>query len=110
LLENLLENADMDVHRGSRLSVNKNRNSIEIMAKILSLSNPGAKATYIMYRANLNHGLLQKYIQILMESGLLKKEGNLYSRTEKGTAFVLKYKELKSYIAKETSRNLFHML
>lgn len=104
-----MENADMAMHRGSRLSVNKNRNSIEIMAKILSLANPEAKATHIMYRANLNHGLLQKYIQVLIESGLLKKEGNLYSRTEKGTAFVLKYRELKSYIAKETRRNLSHM-
>ena len=103
MLENLLEKADMDMHRGSRLSANKNRNAIEIMAKILSLANPEAKATYIMYGANLNHELLQKYLQVLMENGLLKKEGNLYSRTEKGTAFVIKYRELKSYIAKETS-------
>jgi predicted transcriptional regulator len=93
----------MAMYRRSRLSVSKNRNAIEIMAKILSLSNPEAKATYIMYGANLNHELLQKYLQILMENGLLKKEGNLYYRTEKGTAFVIKYRELRSYIAKEKS-------
>jgi predicted transcriptional regulator len=99
----------MAMYKKGRPSVNKNRNAIEIMAKILSLANPEAKATYIMYGANLNHELLQKYIQLLMENGLLKKEGNVYSRTEKGTAFLLKYKELKSYIEKETNRSLFHM-
>jgi predicted transcriptional regulator len=91
----------MSARRKSRLSVNKNRNAIEIMARILSLANPEAKVTHIMYGANLNHELLQKYLEVLMESGLLKKEGNLYYRTEKGTAFMIKYRELKSYIAKE---------
>ncbi len=80
------------------MAINKNRDSIEILAKILSIANPEAKTTQILYGANLSYSLLQKYVGILMESELLKKDGNVFYRTEKGLDFVVKYMELKKLL------------
>lgn len=77
------------------MAVNKNRDSIEILAKILSITNPEAKTTQILYRANLSYTLLQKYLSILIENELLRKDGNVFYRTEKGLDFVVTYAELK---------------
>lgn len=77
------------------MAVNKNRDSIEILAKILSITNPEAKTTQILYKANLSYMLLQKYLGILIENKLLRKEGTVFYRTEKGLDFVVTYAELK---------------
>jgi len=88
------------------MPVNKNRDSIEILAKILSIANPEAKITQILYRANLSYSLLQKYLGILIENELLKKDGNVFYRTQKGLDFVAKYTELKGLLnsRKETMK------
>jgi predicted transcriptional regulator len=90
------------------MPLNKNRDSIEILAKILSIANPEARKTQILYRANLSHMLLQKYLGILMENGLMKKEENVFYRTEKGLDFVAKYSELNRMLnsRKETIKML----
>ena len=60
------------------------RDSVNIIADILRLD----KAPKTRYRATMNNSRLQKYLDFMMEQGLLEKthRGNstIYKRTEKG--------------------------
>ncbi len=56
------------------------------------------KKTHIMLRANLKHRLLQGYLDLLLEKGLLEvfpsEETPVYQTTGKDHAFYSKYMEL----------------
>jgi predicted transcriptional regulator len=65
----------------------------EIVTAILEGALGGAKKTHIMHRANLNHRMVDKYIQMLLDAGLIAKcndpdRGVLYKTTEKGRDFL----------------------
>lgn len=65
------------------------RGQLMIMAEILLFCNGKGKAkTKIMYAANINYPLLQKYTEILTSRGLLIPEARNYVTTEKGFAFL----------------------
>ena len=65
------------------------RGQLEIMAEILLFCSGRGKAkTKIMYAANINYPLLQKYTEILTTRGLLIPEDRKYVTTEKGFAFL----------------------
>ncbi len=76
------------------------RGRMEIIATILQITRNRTKKTSIMVRANLNHKLLQNYLNLLIEKDLLEvsqsKEGHLYHTTSKGHAFNRKYMELQT--------------
>ena len=72
------------------------REKIDIMAKILqAASNANAKKTQIMYHANLNHKVLQKYLKEMVQASLLKFEKTLgcYVLTENGKEFLNVYQD-----------------
>ena len=69
----------------------KNRDSLTIIADILRFANSGTNKTKIMYSANLSFKVLEKYLNIVMSSGLLKKEKSLYILTPLGCEFIKKY-------------------
>jgi len=71
----------------------KNRRSeIEIISKILDVTNGGAKKTEILYQGNLSYRQLQDYLTYLIDKNIIEEEyikdnGNshkLYKTTEKG--------------------------
>ncbi len=65
------------------------RGQLKIMAEILLFCCGKGKAkTRIMYAANINYPLLQKYTEMLTSRGLLIPEGRTYVTTEKGFAFL----------------------
>ncbi len=72
------------------------RNSLEIIAEILSLCKAPRTKTQVMYGANLSWGLLQKYLSKLQSNGLLKVHHSRteYITTPKGLKFVKKWREL----------------
>lgn len=73
------------------------RNSLEIIAEILSLCKEPRTKTQVMYGANLSWGLLQKYLSKLQSKGLLGARAHSrteYVTTRKGLRFVKKWKEL----------------
>jgi predicted transcriptional regulator len=82
---------------------NSNRTRVEILASILTVASRGALKTHIMYKANLSHRQLEKYLQFLEESGLLLQisDPELGSRhyrvTEKGMGFLKDYSQLSGY-------------
>lgn len=59
---------------GERLFVNNRRSEIEIIGKILSLSQNGARKTKILYQANLSYSTLREYLFFLLEKQLLEEK------------------------------------
>jgi len=78
-----------------------NRQRTEIMASMLQVAVPAELKTHIMYKANLSHGQLVKYLAFLEENGLVESviDGNSgcgrYKTTEKGIQFLKDYNEIR---------------
>jgi predicted transcriptional regulator len=70
------------------------RSSFEIIAEILETAKNGAKKTRIMYSCGLSYRFVQKYLDMLLETGLLAL-GSSYQTTEKGLGFLHKYQKLE---------------
>jgi len=69
------------------------RSSFDIIAEILKTSKKGAKKTRIMYSCGLSYRFVQKYLELLLETGLLSME-SCYQTTDKGMGFLSKYQTL----------------
>ena len=80
-----------------------NRTRVEILANILKVASNRTLKTHIMYRANLSHRQLEKYLAFLEQNGLLEQvmyDGIIhYQVTEKGIEFLKDYGRLSSYLA-----------
>lgn len=75
------------------------RTRFDIIVDILTcLLNGGKNKTKIVYGANLNFRLVEKYLEILIEKGLVEEENvdgkTLYHVTEKGLELVKIYRKL----------------
>ena len=81
-----------------------NRTRVEILANILQVASNRTLKTHIMYRANLSHRQLEKYLSFLETSGMLGQEldpmdGVMKFRvTQKGIDFLKDYQRLSSYL------------
>jgi len=76
------------------------RSRIHIAADILEIARDGSRKTRIMYQGNLSFDLLQKYLDMLVNFGLLEVRGGSeksYIATEKGRRFLEDYRELQKY-------------
>jgi predicted transcriptional regulator len=87
------------------------RNRIQIAANILEIAKEGSKKTRIMYLGNLSFDLLQKYLDLLIDYGLVEVHGSddkEYVATEKGRHFLEEFYELQKYaeVVKEKRRVL----
>jgi len=82
----------------------KNRSGLEILASIITAAMGGARKTHVMYRANLSHSQLQRYLAFLEIRGLVKMiespSGNaaIYESTERGVQFLRDYERLEKYL------------
>jgi predicted transcriptional regulator len=81
----------------------KYRTRLEIVADILRVVSGGARKTHIMYKCNLSYALLNRYLEEVLDSRLVRKDdGNgLYVVTGKGRRFL---QRLKRYL--EESKTL----
>lgn len=79
-----------------------NRTRVEILAKILQVASNRTLKTHIMYKANLSHRQLEKYLALLQEKGLLEQivseDGRMYRATPKGCEFLKDYERLNSHL------------
>ena len=74
------------------------RGRFEIIGEILSLAKDGARKTTIVYRANLNFNVVNRYLQLLVQEGLISPadgSARKLKTTEKGILFLKAYKNLK---------------
>jgi len=81
-----------------------NRTRMEILANVLDVAHNGALKTHIMYKANLSHRQLEKYLGFLMNNAMIVKVedpesgGTLYHVTEKGIEFLKDYARLSAHL------------
>jgi len=70
----------------------KYRYSLEIVKDMLLTATVKVRKTRIMYQANLSYRLMEKYLNSLIDSGLLEyDEGSFYLITSKGKDFLQMY-------------------
>lgn len=70
------------------------RSSFEIIAEILRVTKNGAKKTRIMHSCGLSYRFTEKYLALLLETGLLRI-GSSYHTTEKGIRFLQNYQTME---------------
>ena len=73
---------------------------MEIAAGILEIAKNGSRKTRIMYLGNLSFDLLQKYLDMLVNLGLLEirnGKDRVYAATEKGRMFLEDFNELQKH-------------
>ena len=81
----------------------KYRSKGRIFADILrAVADDGpVKVTHVLYKANLSHDRLTKYLQQLEESGLISKEQDgdraAYLITDKGTRFIAEFRKMEEF-------------
>jgi predicted transcriptional regulator len=90
--------------------LNKNRDRLDIVNEVLTIAQIKMRKTRIMYRANLSYVQAEKYLAVLLGSGLLAHDGDYsYLITERGKEFLQLY---NNYLAEsanlmgEVERNL----
>ena len=83
-----------------------NRTRVDILATILKVASNGALKTHIMYKANLSHRQLEKYLAFLEEKGLVMRHTDEYASTrvyrvtEKGFDFLREYSHISGFLGK----------
>lgn len=88
----------------NELPVTSNRTRLEILASMLKVAHNGSLKTHIMYKANLSHRQLEKYLTFLMSNELLEKvldlehESGQYRVTQKGMEFLRDYSTLYAHL------------
>ncbi|WP_238380684.1 winged helix-turn-helix domain-containing protein [Methanolobus vulcani] len=60
---------------------------MDITIAILRIAMDGAKKTQIVYGANLNSTIANKYLSRLEEKQLIEQKGNLFVTTDKGRMY-----------------------
>ena len=76
--------------------MDRKRGHLEIARDLLEVARYGARPTALVYGANLNFNVIKKYLQELLDSGLISVDeipynGNttrLFTTTEMGLAFM----------------------
>ena len=71
------------------------REHFDIIADILNVAGHKPKKTQIMYQANLNYSILQRYLSEVVAAALVSFESHSqsYALTPKGQEFLYAYKE-----------------
>ena len=72
---------------------------------ILRLCEKTTKKTQIMFRINLSHAQLKKFIFLLLDAGLLSLTDEGYVATEKGNHFTVVFEELFRILPMEPNRS-----
>ncbi len=74
--------------------MSKYRDRLQIIANILSIASRRAKKTQIMYQANLSYKLLCRYLDEVLDAGLVSFEKeDCYVLTAKGKEFLSRHQE-----------------
>lgn len=87
-------------------SRSSNRTRVEIFATILKIAERQTLKTHIMYKANLSHRQLEKYLHFLETKGMitrrLEENVTVFQVTEKGGDFLKDYERISSYLAEDS--------
>lgn len=78
----------------------KKRSRNDIIFDILSIIQERRgkiKPTHLMYKANLSHVQMKKYLEDLGKNSLTKKNLGMIEITTKGREFFLKYQQMREF-------------
>jgi len=82
-----------DYEKGER---KKRRGEIDILTEILYLANEGGVTkTSMVYQANLNFKIIDRFLSELLDRALIEIKDKLYETTDKGVTFLHHYEELE---------------
>lgn len=81
--------------------MDRKRSRLETIYTILTLALSGIRKTHIMYRANLSHQQLNKYLNLLLEKELLEIQENRYFTTQRGHAFRTTFEDLQIILSED---------
>lgn len=79
-----IHNYQRDIDNFSCGERKMNRGRIEILRDMLVALDGGGKKTHLMFRTNITHKMVERYIAILLASQCARKDGEYYHITEKG--------------------------
>lgn len=82
------------------------RNSFDINADILRIAEGGSRVTRLAYGANLNFGVLKKYLSQLVEARLIFLKNGVYTTTSYGQEYLLTYDDLSNLASPDTHPQL----
>lgn len=73
----------------------KNRDRLSIIAAILIAASSGASKTRIMNAANLSFNLLEKYLAVSVNAGLIELTGQRYQLTQQGKDYIREFRQFQ---------------
>jgi len=79
----------------------RKRGPLQITFDILTCARKGIRKTHIMFECKISYELLNIYLKLLNERGLLKRDGKQYKTSEKGELFIEKYLEIRNLTLKK---------
>ena len=74
---------------------NQKRSRLDTFNTILLLAVNEIKKTHIMYKANMSHQQLEKFLDTLVGKELLMKVNDSYKTSNKGLAFIEEFKKIQ---------------
>lgn len=80
--------------------LSKNRDRVSIIAAVLETTRAGSSKTGIMFGAGLSFSLLQKYLDIVVNAGLVRVNSSRYELTERGREFLKQYAKFREHYVK----------
>ena len=84
----------------------RKRGRMETIYDILC-SASGVKKTTLMYKTNLSHSQIKKYIKLLIDRDLIYKKNDAFFVTNKGKEFIKKFEEFLIIKEDDRDRELF---
>ncbi len=83
------------------------RSRLDIIINILEVAKEGVHKTGIVYKANLNFKLADRYLDLLQKYGLIENRLDKYIITDKGKIFLDKANEIILELVAPSQNSLF---
>lgn len=84
----------MKMNKNEQPKSENKRGRLDIIIDILEVAKEETSKTAIVYSANLNFQLTEKYLAVLLENGFMENRQDKYVTTEKGRTILEKAKEI----------------
>ena len=88
-----------ELHISESLFGHRKRGSTELFVDILDSIGGGCKKTHLMYKANLSHSQMGKYVVTMLERELIGFNENEYHLTWKGWKALNMFKEWRRLVS-----------
>ncbi len=82
----------------------RKRSEAEISANILKIALNETKKSHIVYQANLNFEVIERYLKLLCKNNLISLSNNkTFKTTEKGLKYINQFEGFQNYLKTNSS-------